>query len=181
MLRPPDIPSVSALIPHRRTSFLLLAGAVLLAPLPVQAETNVMPDCALQKIEEGDLPVDLKSLRGRVVLVDFWASWCAPCAHSFSYLNALHQEFESRGLSVIGISVDERADNARRFLGRYPAAFRNALDSGGACPRAFKVEAMPSSYLVDRQGRIVEIHRGFNSADVAARRQAVLRVLEQQP
>lgn len=162
---------------------LVIAFAVSVGPVAEvrAAAGEVMPECALEKISDGDRAIDLQALRGRVVLVDFWASWCAPCAHAFSHLNAWQTEFADRGLAVVGISVDERSDDARRFLQRHPASFPTALDRSGHCPKAFAVDAMPSSYLIDRQGRIIEVHRGFTRADAAARREAILRALERAP
>jgi peroxiredoxin len=179
------VPSVARLAgaprPMRFFSSLFLVRVTLLLvlPGPVLAERPALPPCAPAPIDVQAPVVDFHELRGRVVLIDFWASWCAPCAHAFGFLNALQDEFGARGLTVVGISVDKDAADARRFLQRYPASFPTAIDSGGECPRAFGVKAMPSSYLVDREGRVVEVHRGFRNGDVTERRRAVMKVLDE--
>lgn len=109
-------------------------------------------------------PISLAALRGRVVYVDFWASWCAPCRRSFPWMNEIQQRYGDRGLTVVAINVDARREDAERFLRQYPASFAVAFDSTGATPAAYGVKAMPSSYLVDAQGRIAAIEHGFLDA-----------------
>jgi thiol-disulfide isomerase/thioredoxin len=120
---------------------------------------------------------DLQQFHGRVVYLDFWASWCAPCAQAFPFLNALHKEFGGRGLAVVGVNVDELPADALRFLQRTPATFAIGADATGSCPRAFGVEAMPTSYLIDRSGTIRHVHAGFRAGDVADLRRRVEQLL----
>lgn len=123
-------------------------------------------------------------LHGRVVYLDFWASWCGPCAQAFPFLNALQMEFGERGLVVVGVNVDETPADALRFLQQIPAAFAVGADPAGTCPRAFGVEAMPSSYLIDRSGVIRYVHFGFRAGDAPDLRRRVdqlLRVLPTAP
>ena len=105
--------------------------------------------------------ISLERLRGQVVYVDFWASWCGPCRRSFPWMGELQQRYGSRGFTVVAINVDAKRDDAERFLRQYPAAFAVAYDAAGATPRAYDVKAMPSSYLVDREGRIAGVEHGF--------------------
>jgi cytochrome c biogenesis protein CcmG/thiol:disulfide interchange protein DsbE len=105
--------------------------------------------------------VALEALRGQVVYVDFWASWCGPCRRSFPWMNELHRKYSARGLAIVAINVDAKRGDAEAFLRRYPAGFTIAYDGAGATPRAYDVKAMPSSYLIDRDGRTVVIERGF--------------------
>ncbi len=126
----------------------------------------------------GDLPkVDLRQLRGKVVYVDFWASWCAPCAKAFPFLNDMDREFGERGLQVVGINVDEQIENAQRFLSRHPASFALASDASGQCPRSFAVKAMPASYLVDRKGVIRRVVLGFRAGEAEQIRGEVEQLL----
>ncbi|HTO49624.1 MAG TPA: TlpA disulfide reductase family protein [Burkholderiales bacterium] len=135
------------------------------------------PECALAPLGDSP-PFDLAAARGaKVLYVDFWASWCGPCVRAFPFLNALDREFRDRGLQVVGINVDERADDALAFLRRYRANFPVAKDSGGACPRAFGVVGMPASYLIDRRGIVREVHIGFRDGEAAQRRAQVERLL----
>lgn len=122
---------------------------------------------------------DTTSLKGKVIYIDFWASWCAPCAKSFPFLNALEKEYGDRGLVVLGVSVDEKVTDAQTFLKRHPAVFKLAIDSNGTCPKAFGVAGMPSSYLVDRHGIVREVHLGFREEDTANRRMSVDRLLNE--
>ncbi len=105
--------------------------------------------------------ISFEALRGRVVYVDFWASWCGPCRRSFPWMNELHQRYGARGLTIVAINVDAKREDADRFLRQYPATFAVVYDPTGATPRAYDVKAMPSSYLVDRAGRIAAIEHGF--------------------
>jgi cytochrome c biogenesis protein CcmG/thiol:disulfide interchange protein DsbE len=123
------------------------------------APGEAAPTFALPTADAG--PVSLEALRGRVVYVDFWASWCGPCRRSFPFMNELKERYGERGLTVVAVNVDAKREDAARFLRQYPATFAVVYDPTGATPRAYEVKAMPSSYLVDRSGRVVAIEHGF--------------------
>lgn len=105
--------------------------------------------------------IALEQLRGRVVYVDFWASWCGPCRRSFPWMNEIEKRYGASGLTVVAINVDAKREDAERFLRDYPANFTVVFDASGATPRAYDVKAMPSSYLIDRNGKIMRIEHGF--------------------
>lgn len=106
--------------------------------------------------------IDLRQLRGHVVLVDFWASWCGPCHESFPWMNRMYEQYKDQGLRIIAINVDSNTRQAKRFLNRMPAYFTVAFDPGGKTPDAYGVMGMPSSYLVGPDGQIEAKHIGFH-------------------
>lgn len=122
------------------------------------------PPCSLAAFGTNHA-VDPAQLRGQVVYVDFWASWCPPCARAFPFMNALAREFGDRGLRIVGVNVDEDPRDAERFLGTHPAVFTVARDASGQCPRVFGVEAMPSSFLIDQDGVVRHVQIGFRPQD----------------
>ena len=105
--------------------------------------------------------VSLEQLRGRIVYLDFWASWCGPCRRSFPWMNEIEKRYMGNGVTIVAINVDAKREDAERFLRQYPAGFTVVYDASGATPRAYDVKAMPSSYLIDREGRIAGIEQGF--------------------
>ena len=113
-------------------------------------------------------PLSLAQLRGNVVYVDFWASWCAPCKRSFPWMNALHDRHRGDGLVIVGVNVDKRRSDADRFLRDVPATFPIVFDTRGATPTAFDVKGMPSSYLIDRTGIVVAVEEGFHDERATA-------------
>ncbi|GLR12032.1 hypothetical protein GCM10007907_08220 [Chitinimonas prasina] len=110
---------------------------------------------------------DLADLRGKVVYLDFWASWCGPCRQSFPWMNQLQQRHAKDGLVVLAVNLDTEAKDAAAFLARYPASFSVLYDATGASAKAWGVKAMPSSYLIDRQGAIRSRHIGFRPSSAA--------------
>lgn len=110
-------------------------------------------------------PVKLAALRGKVVYVDFWASWCAPCRQSFPWLNEMHARYRGQGLEIVGINVDTRRADANQFLAQVPARFTLAFDAQGDTPGRYAAKGMPSSFLVGRDGTIVATHVGFRAED----------------
>jgi thiol-disulfide isomerase/thioredoxin len=105
--------------------------------------------------------VRLADLRGQVVYVDFWASWCGPCKRSFPWMNELQQRYGSQGFAIVAINVDKKREDADRFLRQVPASFTVAFDAAGAAPAAYGAKSMPSSFLIDARGNVVEIENGF--------------------
>ena len=132
----------------------LLAGGVRAA-----AVGDAAPVFALPTAQGGT--ISLEHLRGQVVYVDFWASWCGPCRRSFPWMNEMQQRYGGRGVTIVAINVDAKRADAERFLRRYPATFAVVYDSTGATPGAYAVKVMPSSYVIDPQGRIAAIGHGF--------------------
>jgi thiol-disulfide isomerase/thioredoxin len=118
------------------------------------------PMFALRDARNG--PVTLNALRGEVVYVDFWASWCGPCRRSFPWMNEMQRRYGGRGLRIVAINVDKNPADAARFLERNPAQFTIAYDQAGATPLAYAVQGMPSSYLIDSRGKVAEVEQGFH-------------------
>ncbi len=105
--------------------------------------------------------LDLGQYAGKVVVLDFWASWCEPCRRSFPWLNAMHDKYTRDGLVIVGVNLDmERAD-AHRFLEQYPADFSIHFDENQELARQYEVVAMPSSVVIGRNGQIAAKHMGF--------------------
>lgn len=105
--------------------------------------------------------VTLASLRGKVVFLDFWASWCVPCREEFPVLQRLHQRYFDRGLRVVGITVDQEASNARAFVQRTRATFTILHDSSRSIAERYSPPSMPTSFLIDKEAVIRKINRGF--------------------
>jgi thiol-disulfide isomerase/thioredoxin len=105
--------------------------------------------------------VSLADLKGKVVYVDFWASWCAPCRRSFPWMGEMQAKYGAQGLVVLAVNVDRKRADADRFLATTPGAFTIVFDPSGATPTAWNVKGMPTSYLVDRRGRVVHVDAGF--------------------
>jgi len=120
---------------------------------------DAAPAFALPTAQGGT--ISLLQLRGQVVYVDFWASWCAPCRRSFPWMNEMQQRYGGRGVTIVAINVDARRADADRFLWQYPATFAVVYDGTGATPGAYAVKAMPSSFIIDPQGRIAGVEHGF--------------------
>ncbi len=122
--------------------------------------------------------LDLADYRGRVVVVDFWASWCKPCRESIPWLNRMHREYGDRGLVVIGVNVDANRADAERFLRDVPIDFQVVYDAGGELATRFEVPAMPSTFVYDRSGKLVQTHVGFRTTKRDAREAELMKLLE---
>src|SRR4029079_6434276 len=107
-------------------------------------------------------------LRGQVVYVDFWASWCGPCKRSFPWMNDLAQRYGDKAFTSVAVHVDKKREDAERFLAQLPAQFTVVYDAAGTTPAAYAAKAMPSSYLIDRSGKIVMVEQGFRDEQKAA-------------
>ena len=138
-----------------------------------------LPDLSVARHDDPAQTVSLASLRGKVVYVDFWASWCVPCRISMPALDSLYKRNQSRGFAVVGVSKDVSAADAKRFLAKVPVTFPLALDTGDAAAKAFDVKAMPSGYLVDRKGVVRQVHRGFNDDSAAALEREIDNLLKE--
>lgn len=108
------------------------------------------------------LTVRLADYKGKVVLIDFWASWCPPCKTSFPALDALFRAYQEKGLEVLAVNVDERPQDAAAFLDAHPHRLTVLYDAKGMSPLAFGVKGMPSSFLIDRAGSIRFTHMGYS-------------------
>jgi cytochrome c biogenesis protein CcmG, thiol:disulfide interchange protein DsbE len=98
---------------------------------------------------------------GKVVVLDFWASWCVPCRRSFPWLNAMHDKYAEQGLVIVGVNLDMERSDAAKFLEEYPAEFAIVYDADKQLARQYDVVAMPSSYIIGRDGQIAARHMGF--------------------
>ena len=130
--------------------------------LAVEPE-QLVPDFTLKGMDGKNLR--LEELRGQVVLINFWASWCGPCRQEMPILQKIHERYEPLGFTVLGVNVDEQQDKARRIVDRLKLDFPLLLDTAQSVSEAYEVNAMPFTVLVDRNGKISYIHRGYKPGD----------------
>lgn len=130
--------------------------------LSLHAQQSAKVGQPVPKLSELLPAATLPSTSGKVVLIDFWASWCGPCKQSFPALNKLHAAYAAKGLVIIGIGVDDEAAKYQAFSKKMGAKFPLAHDSAHKVADFFNPPSMPTSYLVDRKGIIRYIHLGFH-------------------
>ncbi|MDT8363821.1 MAG: TlpA disulfide reductase family protein [Nitrosomonas sp.] len=159
---------------------LLLCGLVMMAaPGLAHFEGNTPPPACDLDHMDGTAMSGWQSMQGKVIYIDFWASWCPPCIKSFPFMNQLAADFHERGLEVVGINLDEKRADADTFLQKIPTHFTVLFDREKHCAADFDVIAMPSTYIIDKRGFIRHIHRGFRAGDTAAVRELVETLLEE--
>ena len=112
-------------------------------------------------------PLDLGTLRGRVVYLDFWASWCGPCRQSFPWMQTLKNTYEDRGLTIVAVNLDANRVDAEKFLNQFKPTFEVRFDPDGKLAEIYKIKSMPSSVLIDRHGVARFTHMGFRPVDGA--------------
>lgn len=164
------------------STFLLLAlslpTSLMLAPTGARALEvgDRAPDFAAPSLD-GKGTVSLEQYRGKVVYLDFWASWCAPCLKAIPEIEAMRKELASDGFQVVAVNLDTSTKKALRFLAKNPIGYPSASDPKGRLPKQFGVDTMPTSYLIDGEGVIRYVHRGFQRGDGTKLRAEIRKLL----
>ena len=163
---------------------LLLLASVFMGLYPgTTIGSTVSTGDAAPAIELQNLPrvagkyTSLASLKGKVVYLDFWASWCGPCRVSLPLLNNIRNELTGKDFEVLAINVDEFESDALAFLEEVPVDYPVIWDPQGESPRQFGILGMPTAYLLDRQGIIRYVHQGFRNSDTEKIRAMVIELL----
>jgi thiol-disulfide isomerase/thioredoxin len=155
---------------------LLLAACLSGALLPVFAGEPSGPAAEFSLPSRGGPPVSLAGLRGQVVLVNFWATWCGPCRKEMPLLEQIHKKYAPLGFTLLGINVEEDTTHMEAFLGDVPVTFPVLLDPANQVSKLYDVAAMPSTVIIDRKGQVRYIHQGWQPGD-ESRYQDVIRQL----
>jgi len=119
----------------------------------------------------------LNEQRGKVVYLDFWASWCGPCRKSFPWMNKIQVQYQQQGFTVISINLDANKSLAEKFLIETPANFAVIYDPKGKIARHFKIQGMPSSLLIGRDGQVKSSHSGFFTKKIPQYQQEIEQLL----
>jgi peroxiredoxin len=111
--------------------------------------------------------VALSDYKGKVVVLDFWASWCGPCREELPVLERLNKSYAGQGLVVLGVNIDNQASAAKDFLKKLPVTFPVVHDAEKQVAKQFAPPTMPSSYIIDRSGKLRHVHAGYKASDAA--------------
>jgi thiol-disulfide isomerase/thioredoxin len=145
---------------------LLATLAWLAAPVAFAAEAELgmpVPDVKLPLLA-GGTSMDLAQLRGKVVYLDFWASWCGPCRQSLPELERLRTKY-AQHFEVYAVNLDEKPADGLKFLEKYPVSYPVVSDAAARFPEMFGIKGMPTSYLIDREGNLRYMHEGYRDGD----------------
>jgi peroxiredoxin len=144
-----------------------MRGAVVAAALAITttvgASTALAPSFALPS--RGGDTVSLAQLKGKVVMLNFWASWCGPCRQEMPLLDQMHKRYSSLGFTLVGVNVDANSKDAEEWLSKTPVSFPVVFDRESKVSKLYDVSAMPSTVFIDRQGNVRYLHRGYKAGD----------------
>ena len=144
-----------------------LALIALASALPASAGAPAAsaPDFSLPARDGSKL--QLSNLKGEVVMINFWASWCGPCRQEMPLLEQIQEKYQPLGFTMLGVNVEPDSAEAEKFLKNVPVSFPILFDRENSVSARFGVEAMPSSVLIDREGNVRHVHRGYKPGDEA--------------
>ena len=154
-------------------ALLALAASLLGTSAAALKVGDATPDLTSFKLE-GPLPT---SLQGKVVLLDFWASWCDPCKASFPVMERLHQQFGPQGLVILAVNVDENKNDMTDFLKKNAVTFAVVRDATQKLVEKVGIATMPSTFLIDRQGKVRFMHSGFRGHETQLKYEQEIQTL----
>jgi len=157
-----------------------LASPLLISSALAIEVGETAPDFTLPDIEEGKAEFTLSDMRGKIIYLDLWASWCAPCLKSLPLYNDLHAKYKDQGLEVVGINIDNPIEDGLDFLLDTPLNFKIPFDPDGTVPTLYDVFGMPTSYLIDTDGVVKMVHEGFRDGDMELIEEEIRSLLESQ-
>lgn len=140
-----------------------LCSALVVSSLVSASTTAVAPTFTLPS-RAGD-NVSLEQLKGKVVMLNFWASWCGPCRTEMPLLEQMHKRYSSLGFTMVGVNVEANTADAERWLKDTPVSFPVLFDRESKVSKLYDVNAMPSTVFIDRKGNIRYLHRGYKAGD----------------
>lgn len=165
----------SALLFVSATAVAGTAGAV--------EEGETAPAFELPGVRASDATVSLQDLRGKLVYVDFWASWCLPCLRSLPEINTLYEQYREQGFEVVAITIDDPVEDALDFLDDLdtPLAYHVVADQTAEIMDLYNVVGMPTSFLIDQQGVVRKVHKGYRDGDAELLEQAIRTWIDGSP
>ncbi len=167
----------------RPNRFLRLAAALALAALaPLAADAAATagaraPDFTLHAADGRN--VRLEELRGQVVLVNFWATWCGPCREEMPHLNELYAKYGKSGVVLLGVNIDDDPATALATAKKLGVAFPVLLDTDKKVSKLYDLATMPSTVLIDRDGKVRYVHRGYRAGTEAEYEQTIRGLLKE--
>jgi peroxiredoxin len=150
----------------------LICGAVVAAPV-----SQLAPDFTLKSTSGEN--IKLSELRGNVVMINFWASWCGPCRQEMPLLQQLYERYQDLGFTLLGINVDEDSVVADKILKEISVSFPVLYDSRNKVSKRYQVKAMPSTFVIDRDGKVRYLHQGYKSGYEASYQQQIRTLLSE--
>lgn len=138
-------------------------AAALAITTTVGASASMAPSFALPS--RGGDTVSLAQLKGKVVMLNFWASWCGPCRQEMPLLEQMHKRYSALGFTLVGVNVDANSKDAEDWLSKTPVSFPVLFDRESKVSKLYDVSAMPSTVFIDRKGNVRSLHRGYKAGD----------------
>ena len=142
-----------------RRTICLVALLSFVAPVLSVEVGQPAPD--FERVDGKDQSIKLSSYLGKVVYLDFWASWCVPCRETFPWMNQLQEKYGKDGFEVVAVNIDTKKGDADRFLAQFPAHFTVLFDPKRGVAKTYALKGMPTAFLIDRAGNVVSTHLGF--------------------
>ena len=154
------------------------AVLVVLLPIVLLLSSCSQAESVTFTAQTDDGVFDSSQFKGDVIYLDFWASWCGPCRESFPWMNTMLEKYGDQGLKVVGVSLDQDTNQARRFAEEFKAEFIIGFDTSGELGDQFGVRTLPSSVIIDRKGRLLESHTGFNDVQALEYEKSLVKALK---
>lgn len=158
----------------RFSCLLLLLGA---PSIGATVEKSAAPDFTLKSASGEN--VKLSELRGQVVMINFWASWCGPCRQEMPLLDGLHERYSPMGFTLLGVNVEKDSSKAQALLRDLGVSFPILFDTENSVSEDYNVVAMPSTVIVDRDGNVRYVHHGYKPGDENVYQDVIRKVIRE--
>ncbi len=162
---------------YRRIVLLFGLIALAVGTVPAQGQEAGKPAADFELPNLTKDSVKLSNYLGKVVYLDFWASWCGPCRETFPWMNQMQQKYSKDGLEIVAVNIDTKRADANKFLAQIPAAFTLLFDPKRGVAKTYQLKGMPTSFLIDRAGNVVSTHLGFQKDRAGELEAQIVKVL----